>query len=95
MLRMHSGLITHSNKTPQVLPNNNNNNNNNNNKLHHPCKKKMKTLRPSQLHLQRRCQHFAGFAKDKGLKSLCRAFQKEKCNVHLLHVKYFLNLLQL
>ena len=63
LLRMHRGLITHSNKTPQVLPNKNN-------KLHHPCKKKMKTLRPSQLQLHRRRQRCAGFAKDQGLQSL-------------------------
>ena len=91
---MHRGLITHSNKTPQVLSNNNN-------KLHHPCKKKKTTLRPSQLHLHRRRQRYAGFAKDQGLKSpsltlkLLKTFRlhqpltpkKEKCTTNLLHVR--------
>ena len=78
LLRMHHGLITHNNKTPRVLPNN---------KSHHQCKKKKMTLRPSQLHLHRRRQRYAGFTKDQGPKSLFRVFQKEKCTTDLLHVK--------
>ena len=53
------------------------------------CKTKKTTLRPSQLHIHRRHQCYAGFAKDQGLKSLFRAFQKEKCTTNLLHVKCF------
>ena len=48
-----------------------------------------------QLHLRNRRQHYAGFAKDQGLKSLFRAFQKEKCTINLLHVKCFQKPLQL
>ena len=77
--------IARNNKTPLVLPNNN--------KPHHPCK--LKRMRTCPLHLQRRRLYYKGFTKDQGLKSLFRAFQKEKCNVPMLHVKYFLNLLQL